>query len=255
MCKGSEKMNKQGENRGTTIILLLLIICLITPFILAGSHALISRCQSALEMDIEIKNHRETVIALVKKIHSQETLYLKSSLYPEVRRYYEKLQAKLGEYYFKKGNFVKALECYSDADQYSESGYRERIAACSRNIKKESISKDINFPGDTQYKRLFKFLDIMADVVNNENPEEPQMQAACVSLVNVQLNGPGFIKITQQYEKYIPWEYDGLMNQLFHVIYTRKRGWEKKTGAIIKAAKWDIIVENKMKKILQEVSQ
>lgn len=249
-------MNKiKEENRETKSILLLLTIFLITPFILAGSHTLISRCQSALEMDIEIKNHRETAITLVKEIRSQETLYLKSSLYPEVRRYYEKLQAKLGEYYFRKAKFDKALECYKDADQYSESGYRERIAACNRNKNEESISNDTNLPGDTQHERLLKFLDMMADIVKNENLSDPQIHLVCVSLVKVQLNGPGFIKATQQYEKHIPWEYDGLMNQFFHVIYTRKRGWEKKTGAIIKAAKWDTIVENKMKKILREMSQ
>jgi formylglycine-generating enzyme required for sulfatase activity len=115
------------------MILIFIAICI--PFFCfpAQTGSLISRCRSALEQDItpgNLKNY----LSLSKQIKDQENLYLKSGLYPDVRRCYGKLQAKLGKYYFNGKDYEKALECYLEADNYYDWGYSKEIAECKKKL-------------------------------------------------------------------------------------------------------------------------
>lgn len=115
------------------ITLVLFIISILSICLFSQSDSLSSSCMSALQKDLKDKNSRDKVIVLINKIKAQETLYLKSALYPDIRWCYERLQAKLGDYYFEKGDFKKALECFVEADKYSD-GYSAKLNACKERI-------------------------------------------------------------------------------------------------------------------------
>lgn len=111
------------------LISFLIIICFmpIGVFSQSDTEKLFPRCQSALLEDITKDEARQTVISLIREIEKQEDLYLNSALYEDVRGCYEKLLAKLGEYYFKQKDFSKARQYYVKADKYSDIGYKKKI--------------------------------------------------------------------------------------------------------------------------------
>ena len=113
-------------------VLLTLTAFIISPHLSANTDSLISRCRTALQNDITSGSSIESMTVLISEIKKQETLYLKSSLYPDVRDYYEKMLVKLGEYYSGENNYKKALDCYIEADKYSSFGYKDTIGACKK---------------------------------------------------------------------------------------------------------------------------
>ncbi|MCI0471117.1 MAG: SUMF1/EgtB/PvdO family nonheme iron enzyme, partial [Candidatus Aminicenantes bacterium] len=68
---------------------------------------------------------------------------LKSSLYIDIRHCYERLQVKLGDYYFERGKPEEALACYYEANKYSEQGYKDKILKCKALISAKSMIKDL----------------------------------------------------------------------------------------------------------------
>jgi formylglycine-generating enzyme required for sulfatase activity len=115
------------------MILFFITICIPLFCFPAQSEPLISRCRSALGQEITPGNLKD-YLSLIKQIKNQENLYLKSGLYPDVRRCYGKLQAKLGKYYFNAKDYEKALECYREADNYYDWGYSKEIAECRKKL-------------------------------------------------------------------------------------------------------------------------
>lgn len=115
------------------MILFFLTIYIPLFFFPSPSQPLISRCRSALAQEITPGNLQE-YLSLSKQIKNHESLYLKSGLYPDVRRCYGKLQAKLGKYYFNAKDYEKALECYQEADSYFDWGYSKEIAECKKKL-------------------------------------------------------------------------------------------------------------------------
>ena len=230
------------------VFLFLFTIYLIPICITAQSDSLISRCRSALRMDMAARSPRDFVIALIHEIEKKETLYLKSALYPDVRRYYEKLQVKLGDHYFKGKDFEKALRCFIEADKYSERGYSEKITVCKKAIKKKYF-----YPSNP--KDILEFLDMMSDFIKGRGRIYSRYHKVCRRLLTKRLNGPQFEDITRKYEKYFPPEYDALMNHFFHVIYVRKARWQEKAKVIIEAGDWEGCIEKKMREILEEIKR
>ena len=115
-------------------VLWILFAIILTINLFADADSLISRCRTVLQEDITLFETRQVIISLIKEIEDKEELYLKSALYPDVRQKYEEMQARLGEYYFKEENFKIALGHYTEADKYSEYGYRDRIEECRKHL-------------------------------------------------------------------------------------------------------------------------
>ncbi len=117
----------------------------ITAFLLillfSSTHAAVnpdtdvkSRCRSALQFDFNIPQNRQTVKTLIQEIKQNEARYLKSRMYPQIRKCYQQLQAKMGDYYFRRDNFKGALHCFTEADKYAVRGYRKEISVCRENV-------------------------------------------------------------------------------------------------------------------------
>jgi tetratricopeptide (TPR) repeat protein len=109
---------------------------LIIPGTVSASDTIVNKCRAALQVDLTDHESRQSVISLIEKIEDQENLYLKSALYPDVRRYYEKILVKLGNFFFDRKDFQNAGECYVKADKYSPLGYKDKIDACEEEINK-----------------------------------------------------------------------------------------------------------------------
>ncbi|MCI0471119.1 MAG: LETM1 domain-containing protein [Candidatus Aminicenantes bacterium] len=127
-------MTDPGRSEYPPIIAALLVVIYLLPaaiYIYPGS--LVSSCESAQEKNITAENIGE-FLALTRQIKSQESHYLKSNLYPELRQCYGQLQKKLGDFYFSKKNFNKALECYNEGDRYYDRGCSAQIEACRTEI-------------------------------------------------------------------------------------------------------------------------
>ena len=123
-------------------IIFLLAVNLALVFIASiPPHELISRCRAVLDMNMKSQSSRNTVLKLIDEIKKQQTLYLKSSLYPEIRQYYEKLNAHLGEYFLNENDFKQALPYYLEADNYSGQGYRQMISLCKEKLKQAEKPK------------------------------------------------------------------------------------------------------------------
>jgi tetratricopeptide (TPR) repeat protein len=141
-------------------ISLLIMICLMPVGAAAQSNTeeLNSNCYAALQQDINQQEARQTITALIKEIENQEKLYLKSALYPDVRRCYEKLLAKLGEYYFKQKKFSNARDFFVKADKFSDIGYRKKIEACEK-IMAQDIEFENLIAKGTRYYNQKKYED------------------------------------------------------------------------------------------------
>jgi tetratricopeptide (TPR) repeat protein len=132
-------MNIYSKN---VYLFMLCAICFLPLCLSAGTDALLSRCRAALQEEIT-GNSLGSVCALIEEIRKNEKLYLKSSLYTDIRDCYRQLQAKLGKYYFENGDFTMALTCYREAAKYSVTGYKEEIAACRKHTGKiDTIEKE-----------------------------------------------------------------------------------------------------------------
>ncbi|MCU0289040.1 MAG: hypothetical protein MUF15_21930, partial [Acidobacteria bacterium] len=129
----------------------------------AESESLQERCRVLLSIEIKNNQVKQSIENLIAEIEQNQELYLKSSLYNDIRKYYEKLQVKLGEFFFLSNNFQDALNCYRKADNYSELGYRDKIAAVERLIENEDIEKE--------RRRIYKDInDFIFSFLESKNP-------------------------------------------------------------------------------------
>ncbi len=126
------------------LILVLLILLSISNRlgISAESESLQERCRVLLSIEIKNNQVKQSIDILIAEIEQNQELYLKSSLYNDIRKYYEKLQVKLGDYYFQLHKYMAALDCYQKADQYSEQGYREKLAALDQIFENDPIERE-----------------------------------------------------------------------------------------------------------------
>lgn len=134
------------------------------------------RCQEALRKDIKPNdphNSIDLVKDVINEITGQKRDYLESSLYPEMREFYERLQLKLGNYYFQEKEFNKALECFIEADRYSSRGYNEKIAHCKTIIENEKKIED-KLKVAVEYYQMTKY-DMAKEVFLKAQELKPQL--------------------------------------------------------------------------------
>lgn len=135
-----------------------ILLILLLPFNIAVADTqtdLKTRCQSALELDMNALQNRQTVEALLNEIKQKKQRYLRSLMYPEMRRLYQELLAKLGNHYFNRDNVKKALPCYIEADKYAVRGYRNKIKTCRENIA-EIILREFTKGRDSTYRSFIR---------------------------------------------------------------------------------------------------
>jgi hypothetical protein len=96
------------------------------------SEILISNCRDALKLKSTGSDTEQLLESLIKQIKNKENLYLKSSLYLDVRSLYIDLNAKLGNLYYQRHQFKNALHCFQQANNYSTRGYHQKILECKQ---------------------------------------------------------------------------------------------------------------------------
>ncbi len=131
---------------------------LLLPFSLITADVKIdlkTRCQSALKLDMNELQNQQAVVSLIKEIRQKKQRYLKSRMYPEIRQLYEKLQVKLGDHFYQRNNFGKALSYYVEADKYAVRGYRNKIHKCQENITK-TIMQEIAQGNNNAYQKFIR---------------------------------------------------------------------------------------------------
>lgn len=117
-------------------VMYIFLYFLVIPGTVFAADTIVNKCRAALQADLTHHESRQSVISLIEKIEAWENLYLKSALYPDVRHYYEKILAKLGNFFFDQKDFNKARECFVKADKYYPLGYQDKIGDCEKEIIK-----------------------------------------------------------------------------------------------------------------------
>ena len=156
---GPPRRGAPGRRRQVIFITVMLVIIhlLGIPGVILASGSIKDRCKKALSLDITSYEARQTIILLIREIKAQENLYLKSSSYIDLRRCYEELQVKLGDYYFKEEDYPGARACYIEASRYSTHGYAKIIETIDRKILETGLYKEIFTKGRQGYQKFLRY--------------------------------------------------------------------------------------------------
>jgi len=141
-------------------------------------ESIMPRCEEVQRIELTSHQLAQQVIAIIDEI--KQNKYLDSSLYPDIRDCYVRLQVKLGIFYYEQEQFQEALDCYNEATKYSEKSYEKEISE----IKQQVATQRPNLP-------LKKYRQMLGNSPNSQGYWEIELKGHTMIYIPKSTTGPG----------------------------------------------------------------